>query len=127
MTSQFSSYSERKTLQGRKLQFREMQIESKSYNTPDCINKITTDCTKKYLLLGMENGKIYIFDTKKNKIKRELEGENWISAIEACNGQVWFAGRSRSLNCMRYNDNGINFKLSIPIPKDKNQFNCKSS
>lgn len=78
----------------------EEEQEQKNY-----INKLRPCCVRKYIAIGTENGKVFIYDVKRHQITGCLKAEPWVSSLENCRGLIWTSGISRSLMCIRVKDN----------------------
>ena len=92
-----------------------------SFQVPGCkvpihqknyLNIIQSCCYKFHLALGTENGEVYIYDTRRGRIVKEIFAEPWLSSIENCRGMVWTSGQSRSLMCIRIRDNKKLFHIN---------------
>lgn len=68
------------------------------------VNKFSSNCAKRNLIVGTENGMILIYDYNKKQPIKKIMGEPWISTLRNDKNIIWLSGVSRSLIGLRIKD-----------------------
>jgi WD40 repeat protein len=78
-------------------QWREMDFNSIEHPFKDYINTLCIDKRARFILIGTEEGQIYVFDLLKNKMMDQITFDKWINSLMITGSSFVASGYNRNI------------------------------